>query len=61
MLRPHPLAHLRQQLLPKCFLAQTPAAPDRLELLALLRPAPRFQRLLQPLPEPSTISGRRDS
>jgi hypothetical protein len=28
MLRPQPLAHLRQQLLPKCF-------------LALLRPAPR--------------------
>jgi hypothetical protein len=40
MLRPHPLAHLRQQLLPKLLLAQTPTAPNRLELLAFLRPAP---------------------
>jgi hypothetical protein len=40
MLRPHPLAHLRQQLLPKRLLAQTPTAPNRLELLVFLRPAP---------------------
>ena len=40
MLRPHPLAHLRQQLLPKLLFAQTPTAPNRLELLAFLRPAP---------------------
>jgi hypothetical protein len=40
MLRPHPLTHLRQQLLPKLLLAQTPTAPNRLELLAFLRPAP---------------------
>ncbi|MCX6859299.1 MAG: hypothetical protein NTX70_03600, partial [Verrucomicrobia bacterium] len=40
MLRPHPLAHLRQQLLPKRLLAQTPTAPNRLELLAFRRPAP---------------------
>ena len=40
MLRPHPLAHLRQQLLPKRLSAQTPAAPNRLELLAFLRSAP---------------------
>ncbi len=39
-LRPHPLAHLRQQLLPKLVLAQTPTAPNRLEPLAFLRPAP---------------------
>jgi len=37
MLRPHPLAHLRQQLLPKLVLAQTPTAPNRRELLAFLR------------------------
>jgi hypothetical protein len=40
MLRPHPLAHLRQQLLPKLLLAQTPTTPNRLELLAFLRTAP---------------------
>ena len=40
MLRPHPLAHLLQQLLPKLLLAQTPTAPNRLELLAFLQPAP---------------------
>ena len=40
MLRPHPLAHLRQQLLPKLLLAQTPTAPNRLELLAFLRTTP---------------------
>ena len=40
MLRPHPLAHLRQQLLPKLLLAQTPASPNRLELFAFHRPAP---------------------
>ena len=40
MLRPHPLAHLHQQLLLKRLLAQTPTAPNRLELLAFLRPAP---------------------
>ena len=34
-LQPPPL-----QLLPKLLLAQTPTAPDRLELLAFLRPAP---------------------
>jgi hypothetical protein len=33
-LRPHPLAHLCQQLLPKLLLAQTSTAPNRLELLA---------------------------
>ncbi len=37
ILRPHPLAHLRQQLLPKRLVAQTPTAPNRLELLAFLR------------------------
>jgi hypothetical protein len=31
---------LRQQLLPKLLLAQTPTAPNRLELLAFLRPTP---------------------
>jgi hypothetical protein len=48
MLRPHPLAHLRQQLLPQLLFAQTPAAPNRLELLAFLRStrnhAGRFER-----------------
>ena len=42
MLRPHPLAHLRQQLLPKRLFAQTPTALNRLELLAFHRPAPFF-------------------
>ena len=44
MLRPHPLAHLRQQLLPKRLFAQTPAAPNRFELLAFLRPSPFLYR-----------------
>ena len=56
-LRPHPRAHLRQQLLPKLLLAQTPAAPNRLELLAFLRPAPFLQRLLKPLPPRRTAKG----
>ena len=37
---PSALAHLRQQLLPKLLLAQTPTTPNRLELLAFLRTAP---------------------
>ena len=57
MLRPHPLAHLRQQLLPKLLLAQTPAAPNRLELITFLRPAPFLQRPLKPLPPRRTVLG----
>jgi hypothetical protein len=52
MLRPHPLAHLRQQLLPKLLLAQTPAAPNRLELITFLRPAPFLQRPAQAIAVP---------
>ena len=55
MLRPHPLAHLRQQLLPKLLLAQTSAAPNRLKLLAFLQPAPFLQRSLKPLPARRTV------
>ena len=49
MLRPQPLAHLRQQLLPERLLAQTPPAPDRRELPALLRklPGPVHYRALE--------------
>jgi len=51
-LRPHPLAHLRQQLLPKLLLAQTSAAPNRLEILAFLRAAPFLQRPLKAVTAP---------
>lgn len=57
VLRAHPLAHPRQQLLANRLLAQTPASPDRFEFLALLRPAPFLQRLLRLLPPRRTVLG----
>ena len=64
MLRPHPLAHLHQQLLPKLLLAQTPAAPNRLELLAFLRTAPLLYISISrtdPIPFPTAIEVLRES
>jgi hypothetical protein len=54
MLCPDRLAHLRQQFLPKCSVAQTPAAPYQVELRVVFL-ASRFQRPLE-LRRPAGLS-----